>query len=257
MNSMDNVCPEGTGDQYVTSPSGEALRRNFHVRRSKRIRKYPQPYNPIFGAAREWKNYNVASIVYMIQDGYRNRNVDTDDILSLLAECDAENCMDTPSTFLMRDSHIIKPQSHDPDTPTYMEALSGESAEEYFKAVDDEIQSLIRRDTWEIVLRKLISDPNVIMGTCSFKCNRKPGCKIRKFKARYCVRGDVQKRLSPKPLNSYYPVVQGATVRLMLILQCILVFQSQSIDFTNAFAQAYITSGEPVFIELTNDFKSD
>ena len=33
--------------------------------------------------------------------------------------------------------------------------------------------------------------------------------------------------------------------------------QSQSIDFTNAFAQADIPSGEPVFIELPRYFKSD
>ena len=43
----------------------------------------------------------------------------------------------------------------------------------------------------------------------------------------------------------------------MLILQCILGLQSQSIDFTNAFAQEDITSGEPVLIELPRDFKSD
>ena len=50
--SMDNVCPEGTEDQYVTSPSGEALGRNIHVRSSGRIRNSPQRYNPGFGAAR-------------------------------------------------------------------------------------------------------------------------------------------------------------------------------------------------------------
>ena len=43
----------------------------------------------------------------------------------------------------------------------------------------------------------------------------------------------------------------------MLILQCILGLQSQSIEFTNAFAQADIPSGEPVFIEFPRDFKSD
>ena len=42
----------------------------------------------------------------------------------------------------------------------------------------------------------------------------------------------------------------------MLILQCIIVLKSQSIDFTNAFAKADIPSGEPVFIELPRDFKS-
>ena len=43
----------------------------------------------------------------------------------------------------------------------------------------------------------------------------------------------------------------------MLILQYILGFQSQIIDFTNEFAQADISSGEPVFIKLPRDFKSD
>ena len=99
---MENMCPDGNENQYVTSPSGEALRKNFNVRRSKRIRNSPHRYNPGFGAAREWKNDAVASIVYMIQDRDFYSNVDTDDILSLLAEWDAEYFMDTPSTFHMR-----------------------------------------------------------------------------------------------------------------------------------------------------------
>ena len=135
-----------------------------------------------------------------------------------------------------------------------MEALSGENLEEYFMAMDDEIQSIMRRDTWEIVLRKSVADHNVLPGTWSFKCKRKPDWTIRKFKARYCVRGDIQNILFPKPLNSYSPVVQWATVRLILILQCILGLQSQSIDFTNAFAQADIPSEESVFIEIPRDF---
>ena len=74
------------------------------------------------GAATEWKNNAVANIVYMIQDRDYDSNVDTDDILSLQAEWDAE-----------KESYAIKTQSHDPDTPMYMEALSGENPEEYFK----------------------------------------------------------------------------------------------------------------------------
>ena len=38
---MDNVCPEGNENQYVTSPSGEALGRNVNVRRSGLIRNSP------------------------------------------------------------------------------------------------------------------------------------------------------------------------------------------------------------------------
>ena len=50
----------------------------------------PQRFNPEFGAATEWKNNDVANIVYMIQDRDYDSNIDMDDILSLLAEWDAE-----------------------------------------------------------------------------------------------------------------------------------------------------------------------
>ena len=65
----------------------------------------------------------------MMQYGDLNRNVDTDDILLLMDERDAEYCMDAPSMFHMGEYYFLKSQSHDPDTPTYMKALSGENAE--------------------------------------------------------------------------------------------------------------------------------
>ena len=64
-----------------------------------------------------------------------------------------------------------------------MEALSGENSEEYFKAMNDEIQGLMRRDTWEILSRKSVAYQNVLPITWSFKCKREPDWKIRKFKA--------------------------------------------------------------------------
>ena len=103
-------------------------------------------------------------------------------------------------------------------------------------------------------LRNSIPDHNVLPGTCSFKCKSKPDGKIRKFKALYFVRGGIQKRLSPKPLNSYSPAVKCAIVRLMLILHCILGLQSQSIGFTNYFAQADISVEELFFVEIPRYF---
>ena len=76
---------------------------NVHLRRSGRIRKSPQRHDPGFGAAREWKNDYVAIIDYIIQDGGININVDTDKILSLLAEWDVEYYINVPSTFHMRE----------------------------------------------------------------------------------------------------------------------------------------------------------
>ena len=59
--SMDNVCPDGNLNQYVTYPSGEALGRNINVRRSERIRNSPQRYNPGFGAASIEENYMLVT----------------------------------------------------------------------------------------------------------------------------------------------------------------------------------------------------
>ena len=52
----------------------------------------------------------------MIQDRDININMDTNYILQLLADWDAEDFMDKPSTFHMRESYIFKSQRHDPDT---------------------------------------------------------------------------------------------------------------------------------------------
>ena len=78
--------------------------------------------------------------------------------------------MDAPSTFYMGYYYIIKSQSHDPDTPTYTKALSGETADEHYRAMDDKIQSITRRDTWDIVSTRSVDDHNVLPGTWSFKC---------------------------------------------------------------------------------------
>ena len=50
---------------------------------------------------------------------------------------------------------------------------SNENTDEYFKAMYDEIQSLMRRDTWEIVSKKSVADHNMLPGTWSLKCKRK------------------------------------------------------------------------------------
>ena len=134
---MDNIRPEGTEDQSVTSTSREALGRNIHARRSKRIKKYPQRYETGFGDFRVRKSEDVTSIVYIVQYGYLNRNVNMDDILLLMAEWYAKECMDAPSTFHMREYYVIKPQIYDPDTPTYMEALPVEHVAEYNRDTDD------------------------------------------------------------------------------------------------------------------------
>ena len=93
------------------------------MRRSERIIKSPQQYDPGFWAEIEGNSDAVASKVYMIHYGDYYSNVDTDKIILLLSEWDIEDCMDAPSTPYMRESYAIKFQIHDPDAPTYIETL--------------------------------------------------------------------------------------------------------------------------------------
>ena len=56
--------------------------------------------------------------------------------------------------------------------------------------------------------RKSVYDHNVLLVTLYFKCKMKTDWMIRKFKERYCGRGDVHKIMSPESLNSYSTVFQ-------------------------------------------------
>ena len=58
-----------------------------------------------------------------------------------------------------------KYQSHDTDTLTKMEFLSVEHIDEYYKAIDDKIQSLMRRYSRENISRNSVDDHNVFPGT--------------------------------------------------------------------------------------------
>ena len=84
--------------------------------------------------------------------------------------------------------------------------------------MDDEIQRLTIRETWEVVTSKSVAYHNVHPETWSFKCKRKPDWTIRKLKRQYFVRGDFQKIITPEPLDLYYAVVQWSKVISMLIL---------------------------------------
>ena len=88
--------------------------------------KYPHQFDPLFGSAIQYNSEGVASLVYMIRNRDYDRNVDTEKVLYLLAGWDAQDCMDYMSKFYIREPYDIKSHSHQPNTPMYMEALSGE-----------------------------------------------------------------------------------------------------------------------------------
>ena len=97
-------------------------------------------------------------------------------------------------------------------------------------------------------------DMNVISGTWAFKCKRFPNGTVKKFKARFCARGDQQLE-GIDFFETYAPVVQWTTVHLMLILENLLGLKSKQADVTAAFLHATLEEDEKVYVEMPLGFK--
>jgi Reverse transcriptase (RNA-dependent DNA polymerase) len=106
-------------------------------------------------------------------------------------------------------------------------------------AAQAEVSGLESKHTWEEVP---MSDAKskIISGTWVLRIKRSSAGEIKKFKARYCVRGDLEEEDDE---DNFAPVVAWSTVRLFLVLCYILRWWSTaSLDFTNAFVQSILTS---------------
>ena len=95
---------------------------------------------------------------------------------------------------------------------------------------------------------------NVIESTWDFKCNHYSDGLIKKFKSRFCARGD-QKLEGIYLFETYAPVVQWTTIWLMLIIEVLLGLKSKQGDVTAEFLHADIPENERVYVEMPRGFK--
>jgi len=148
-------------------------------------------------------------------------------------------------------------KKHDADNPSYHDAMSGDHVREYQKAMCVEIKQLISQNTWNPIDRASIpktadGKPRLVLkGTWAFKLKRLPDGTPLKFTARYCVRGDMQKE-GIDYFETYVPVVQWSTARLLLTMVLSKNWVTKQVDYTNAFAQA--TLNEQVYIDSPRGF---
>ena len=143
-------------------------------------------------------------------------------------------------------------KNKDPDLPSIREALSGEHAEEFWKAMDKEIASLEAIDTWEVVPRSSMpKGARAIPGTWAFRIKRFPDGRLNKFKARWCVMGNRMEK-GVHYDETYAPLVGWPTVRAAMLLAASNGWKSKSVDFTNAFCQA--PQKNELFVELPQHY---
>jgi hypothetical protein len=94
---------------------------------------------------------------------------------------------------------------------------------------------------------------NVISSTWAFKCKRNPDGLIKKFKPRYCAPGDQQLE-GIDLFETYAPVVQWTTIRLMFILEILLGLKSMQGDVTCAFLHADLEENKTVYVDMSMGF---
>jgi hypothetical protein len=79
------------------------------------------------------------------------------------------------------------------DTPNYHQAMNGPDAEGYYEAMQKEMDQLEEEDPWEVIsITEVPEGANILNSTWAFKRKRFPDGRVRKLKARFCVRGDQQ-----------------------------------------------------------------
>ena len=151
----------------------------------------------------------------------------------------------------------FKANKKDPDTPTYHEAMSGEHRSQFEEAMAKEIMELEEHKTWQAVSKNsLPTGTKVLPSTWAFRIKRFPDGRHRKFKARFCVRGDRQVE-GVDYSEKYSPVVGWSTVRMLLCLSLSQGLKTRQVDFSNAFVQAELKRDEFIYIDVPKGFETD
>ena len=174
--------------------------------------------------------------------------------LTALGTDPVSGCIDGLHPGIMQYPMALKAKkSKDPDLPTIREALCSPYSAEFRKAMDVEIETLEKMDTWEVIPRsELPAGSRVIPGTWAFRIKRRPDGSLKKFKARFCCQG--QRMIQGVDFqDSYSPVVGWPTVRSVLVMAASLGWESRQVDFISAFCQA--EQKEPLYLELPQHYK--
>ena len=143
----------------------------------------------------------------------------------------------------------------DPDLPTYSEAMSSMHSESYKEAMDLEISELQEHGTWVLVPKRSVPvGTKILPSTWVLRAKRYPDGRLRKHKARFCVRGDRQIE-GVDYTEKYSPVVSWSTVRMLLTLSISQNLYTKQVDFSNAFVQARLKPDEHIFVDMPKGFE--
>ncbi|KAL7565609.1 hypothetical protein ACA910_018971 [Epithemia clementina (nom. ined.)] len=151
------------------------------------------------------------------------------------------------------DPRFFSAQLIDTDTPSYFDLRKLNEAErrKWREAMDTELNELESRNTFRMVPRHIARGKEIVDCMWTLRKKRLPDGTISRYKARLVVRGDQQKAEINRE-NTFAPVTDWATVRLLLTLSLQFDLTTVSIDFKNAFVQSDLP--EPIYLEMPQGY---
>ena len=132
---------------------------------------------------------------------------------------------------------MLQAKMNDEDSPNFEQATNGPYREQFWKAMEVELNTLKKMNVWTEVDRQPWM--NVLPGVWAYRVKRLPGGEIKKWKARFCCGGHRQIE-NVDYFDTWAPLVNWTTVRLLLILSVILDLATLQVDYTAAFVHAPI-----------------
>ena len=133
------------------------------------------------------------------------------------------------------------------ETYYFSQAMKEDDRDEFIKAMIKELEDHRSRGHWKLVPRSEIGDAPTIQSVWSFKRKRRPDGSLLKHKARLCAHGGMQE-YGVNYWDTYAPVVNWISIRMMLTLSVIHGLYTTSIDFTLAFPQADVET--TIYMEI-------
>jgi len=138
---------------------------------------------------------------------------------------------------------------------TYHQAMKQKDRLAFVEAMEKEVADHESRGHWTIVPRSSLPEgAKAIKAIWSFKRKRYPDGRLNKHKARLCAHGGMQ-QWGENYWETYSPVVNMMSVRLLLLIAKIHNLDTKAIDFVLAFPQAELDVD--IWMQLPIGFQVD
>ena len=153
-------------------------------------------------------------------------------------------------------AHSLTPSSTDDTPSTYKEAISHRDAPKWQEAMRKEVDQLKARNCWTLVRHQILDHgQKVIPGRWVYRKKELPGIPLSqdyKAKARWVIRGNL---LDKDFMESYAPVVNDTTTRLLTALTALLGWHTRQADATLAYLNGTLPEDKSVYMSQIQGFR--